>query len=70
FDRDPTFGVLVPNEVPGLDRRVLDPRSTWPDEAAYDAQAKSLAALFDENFRQFEEVASPEVTTAGPNRGS
>lgn len=70
FNRDAVFGVLVPTEVPQVDPGVLNPRSNWPDKAAYDAQAKSLAALFNENFRQFEKVASPEVAAAGPPLGS
>ncbi|CAN5621559.1 hypothetical protein BH23PSE1_BH23PSE1_10190 [soil metagenome] len=37
--------------MPGMDARLLDPRSTWADPAAYDAQAARLVAMFAENFR-------------------
>jgi phosphoenolpyruvate carboxykinase (ATP) len=63
--RDPVFGFEVPRSVPGVDARLLDPRSTWPDGAAYDDKARELAHLFRENFAQFADV-DPEVAAAGP----
>lgn len=62
---DPTFGVEVPVEVPGVDARLLDPRSTWADPDAYDAKAAALARMFRENFARFDDVA-PGVAAAGP----
>ena len=40
---------------------LLDPRSTWADPAAYDAQAAKLAAMFAENFAQYEDHVSDAV---------
>jgi phosphoenolpyruvate carboxykinase (ATP) len=65
----PVFGVHVPKECPGVPSNVLDPRSTWSDSAAYDAQAKKLARMFTENFAAFEKEVSPEVAGAGPRAG-
>ena len=62
---DPTFGVEVPVEVPGVDSALLDPRSTWADPDAYDAKAAELARMFRENFTRFDDVA-PGVAAAGP----
>jgi phosphoenolpyruvate carboxykinase (ATP) len=62
---DPVFGFQVPLEVPGVETRHLDPRSTWADPAAYDAKADELAELFRQNFEQFADV-DPEVAAAGP----
>ena len=53
FRRDPNFGFEVPVEVPGVDRGLLDPRSTWASPTAYDAQARKLVAMFADNFGQY-----------------
>ena len=53
FRRDPNFGFDVPVEVPGVDAMLLDPRATWADKAAYDAQAAKLVKMFSENFGQY-----------------
>jgi phosphoenolpyruvate carboxykinase (ATP) len=53
---EPVFELAVPQHVPGVPDELLDPRKTWKDPAAYDAQAKRLAALFQKNFEQFADV--------------
>jgi phosphoenolpyruvate carboxykinase (ATP) len=63
---DPVFGLEIPVEVPGVPAEVLMPRSTWPDAAAYDAQAAKLAGMFRENFKKFEAEVSEAVRQAGP----
>jgi phosphoenolpyruvate carboxykinase (ATP) len=63
---DPVFGFEVPVEVPGVDSRLLDPRSTWSDPDAYDRQAAELARMFRENFAKFADSAGPEVAAAVP----
>ena len=50
---DPIFGVAVPTTCPGVPSEVLSPRNTWQDKAAYDTQARKLAAMFAENFKAF-----------------
>jgi len=62
---DPIFGFTVPTEVEGIDSRLLDPRETWADKAAYDAQSRKLVELFEKNFAQFA-AADPSVAEAGP----
>jgi phosphoenolpyruvate carboxykinase (ATP) len=63
---DPVFGLAIPDSVPFVPPHVLDPRGTWPDAAAYDAQAKKLAAMFRENFEKFGSVAD-DIRSAGPS---
>ena len=64
FRRDPFFGFEVPVAVEGVEPTLLDPRSTWADPAAYDAQAKKLVAMFAKNFERFEDVADEDVRAA------
>jgi phosphoenolpyruvate carboxykinase (ATP) len=63
---DPTFGVEVPAHIEGVPDELLDPRKTWADPAAYDAQAAKLADMFVKNFEQFAEQAGATVRDAGP----
>jgi phosphoenolpyruvate carboxykinase (ATP) len=64
--RDPIFGVEVPTAVPGVPSGILDPRSTWADGAAYDAQAGKLARMFADNFRSYADGVPASVRAAGP----
>jgi len=63
--RDPIFGLAVPTEINRVPANVLNPRSTWSDPAAYDAQAEKLARMFRENF---EKIGNVDAATknAGP----
>jgi phosphoenolpyruvate carboxykinase (ATP) len=63
---DPVFGLQIPYRVAGVPSEVLQPRSTWSDRAAYDAQAEKLAAMFRANFKQFEAGVTEGVRKAGP----
>ncbi|MGX0904222.1 phosphoenolpyruvate carboxykinase (ATP) [Roseovarius sp. MBR-79] len=53
FRKDPNFGFEVPVSVPGVADVLLDPRRTWDDAQAYDAQAARLVAMFAQNFEQY-----------------
>ena len=66
YRTDSIFNVEVPATCPGVPEGVLDPRSTWKDQRAYDEQARKLAAMFVENFKRFEKDVAPEVKNAGP----
>jgi phosphoenolpyruvate carboxykinase (ATP) len=60
------FGLDVPKSVPGVASDVMDPRATWSDPTAYDAQARKLAEMFARNFEQFAEHVAASVRNAGP----
>jgi phosphoenolpyruvate carboxykinase (ATP) len=66
FRVDDNFGFKVPVSVPGVDSKILDPRSTWADPAKYDATAQKLVAQFIENFAEFEEHVDDAVRQAAP----
>lgn len=66
FREDANFGFDVPVAVDGVDSAILDPRSTWADGTAYDAQARKLATMFVNNFTKFEDHVDGTVKDAAP----
>jgi len=66
YQQDPVFGLEVPVAVPDVPANLLDPRRTWSDPAAYDAQARKLATMFRENFEQYRAQVPASVAAAGP----
>ena len=66
YRTDALFGFEVPLDVPGVDRALLDPRSTWGDAAAYDRKARELARMFRDNFERFAGDVGEAIVAAGP----
>jgi phosphoenolpyruvate carboxykinase (ATP) len=64
FRKDANFGFEVPVSVPGVDDALLDPRGTWADKDAYDAQAAKLVAMFADNFEQYLPYIDADVKAA------
>ncbi len=65
YQPHPIFQVLVPDSVPGVPSKILNPQNTWDDPKAYKQQARELAKRFVQNFQQFSD-ARPEIVAAGP----
>jgi phosphoenolpyruvate carboxykinase (ATP) len=63
---DPLFGLEVPLACPDVPAEVLWPRDTWADKDAYDRQARRLAEMFVQNFRDFEDGVTEGIRAAGP----
>ncbi len=63
---DPMFGFQVPLSLAGVDPKILNPRDTWANGAAYDAQAKALVDMFNKNFAKFESHVDADVRAAAP----
>jgi phosphoenolpyruvate carboxykinase (ATP) len=63
---DPVFGFQVPIALNGVDPAILNPRETWTDKLAYDAQARALVDMFGKNFAKYEVHVDAEVKAAAP----
>ena len=66
YEAHPVFGMMMPTECPGVPAEILNPRNTWADKDAYDAQAKNLAQQFIKNFEKYASGANEEILAAAP----
>ena len=66
YRTDPHFGFAVPTAVAGVDAKILNPRETWADRQAYDAQARKLVSMFVKNFDTFKDHVGTDVMDASP----
>ena len=66
YVEDPIFNLMVPSEVPDVPSELLQPRLTWDNKDAFDAQAKKLAYMFVENFKQYSDGVADGVVESGP----
>ncbi|MCL4148589.1 UNVERIFIED_CONTAM: hypothetical protein GTU68_008873, partial [Idotea baltica] len=66
FRKDDTFGFMVPTSVAGVDDKLLNPRATWKDGSAYDAQAAKLAEMFLKEFKVYEAHVDNDVLASAP----
>ena len=64
YVRDPFFGLMLPQDIPGIPNEVLDPRQSWPDKAAYDRAAADLVSRFEKNFASFQGDVTEDVKAA------
>lgn len=63
---DEIFGLAIPQACPGVPAEVLQPSLAWEDAEQYYKTAQRLAVLFEENFDDYREAASPGTCQAGP----
>jgi phosphoenolpyruvate carboxykinase (ATP) len=66
FTAHPVFGFDVPVSLPGVEASLLNPKSTWPDQTAYDETAKKLAQMYIDNFEKYKGKGSIDYTQFGP----
>jgi phosphoenolpyruvate carboxykinase (ATP) len=61
------FNFSVPNEVPGLDPKLLHPENNWHSKIEYEEELTSLAVEFMGNYdKKHKGKISAEIDNAGP----
>lgn len=60
------FGVMMPEECPGVPSEMLSAKFTWKDKDAYVKTAHKLARYFIKNFEKYKDCASEEMLAAAP----
>jgi phosphoenolpyruvate carboxykinase (ATP) len=66
YDYHEMFGFAYPlycSSVPGI---ILNPKTSWTDEQAYDEKAHFLAEAFMKNFEKYSDYASEEILSGAP----
>ena len=63
----PVFNLQIPTTLAKIDDAILDPRRSWPDQAAWQAAAQDLAQRFITNFEKYtDNDAGKALVQAGP----
>ena len=60
------FGMMIPEECPGIPSEILSAEFTWKDKGAYIQSAHMLACYFIKNFEKYKDAVSDEILVAGP----
>ncbi len=66
YQQHPIFNMMMPCSCPGVPKEILNPKNTWTNKNAYDEQAKMLAGLFIDNFKEYEASVNKEILSAAP----
>ncbi|PVU84947.1 hypothetical protein BB559_007292 [Furculomyces boomerangus] len=67
FSTSPIFGFSVPETCTGVPSEVLNPEKSWPSASgSYIDSVKHLATLFINNFKTFEDQATPDILESAP----
>jgi phosphoenolpyruvate carboxykinase (ATP) len=60
------FGVMIPEECPGVPQEILNAKTAWKDKNDYDETARTLARYFIKNFEKYQGNVSAEILAAAP----
>jgi phosphoenolpyruvate carboxykinase (ATP) len=66
FEQETFFGLSVPISCPGVSSELLNQKTLWEDEEAFEETSLRLVEEFHKNFSQFKEQCTPEVLQGGP----
>lgn len=68
YETLPIFNLQVPTHVNSVPSELLNPAKNWSQgEAKYTSSVSSLAGLFVENFKTYQDKATSDVLAAGPH---
>ncbi len=67
YETDPVFHLDYPKSCPNVPSELLDPSTSWADQAEYKQTQMDLAKLFNTNFAKYADQATPEVRAQGPD---
>ena len=64
YEKLESFNFLIPTDVPGVDKHLLNPKNCWKNPDALKQHSHKLIQLFNENFKRFQ--VSDAIKQAGP----
>jgi phosphoenolpyruvate carboxykinase (ATP) len=64
FIKDNVFGFEIP-QIPGIDKNLLNPKTSWKNPSDYDIKYRELAAMFKKNFEKFN-ITDENIIKGGP----
>ncbi len=60
---EPVFGLKIPNIIPGVPSKMLNPSRSWDNPAQYRLMADSLITKFRQNIAQYKGLIDAELLT-------
>jgi len=66
FTEDSVFGFDIPVELPGVSKKVCNPKHAWEDSDAYYKQSQKLATMFQKNYVKYIGEGMTDYSQYGP----
>ena len=66
FTEDSVFGFDIPVELPGVSKKVCNPKHAWEDSDAYFKQSQKLATMFQKNYVKYIGEGMTDYSQYGP----
>ena len=65
FSKDEIFGLMIPDNIDGVDSAILNPINAWTNKDLFDVESRKLSDLFKENFHKYGEQVD-HLKAGGP----
>lgn len=66
YEQHSVFNLAIPKQVSNIPSEILHPERAWSDQKSYFETLRTLAQLFIDNFKQYEDKACPSSRNGGP----